>query len=152
MQLRQAYADVLLLLRSKKGLKQLDLATKLDASYISRLERGHSSVTLEASESIAEMLELQPVSLLLLAYAVKLGTTPRELLAQVSLELDRSAYMDADLAHELSAPIHPQIAKGIETTRAILALKAQGVSQAEAARRLGISTSTIGRHWNRKAD
>jgi DNA-binding NarL/FixJ family response regulator len=140
MQLRQAYADVLLLLRSKKGLKQLDLATKL------------SSVTLEASESIAEMLELQPVSLLLLAYAVKLGTTPRELLAQVSLELDRSAYMDADLAHELSAPIHPQIAKGIETTRAILALKAQGVSQAEAARRLGISTSTIGRHWNRKAD
>lgn len=150
MQLRKAYADLLRLVRSKNGLKQLDLASKLDASYISRLESAQSSVTLEASESIAEMLQLEPISLLALAYAIKLGVTPRELLKQANDELDRLSYLDSYLAEELSEPIHPQIAKGVETTQAVQALRARGASQAEAARQLGISTSTVGRHWNRK--
>lgn len=52
-------------IRKKKKLKQYELATKVnfDANYISRIEIGAASPSLEAIEKIAEALDIEPKEL-----------------------------------------------------------------------------------------
>lgn len=147
MALRKAFSDALKFARGRKKLSQLDLAQAVDASYVSRLESGQSSATLDVCEQLATALGLNPVSLLALAYAADKDMTPQEVLSRVVSELDALDFLNARIASDDIQ--HPITAKGTETTRAVLDLKHQGFSQAETAKRLGISTSTVGRHWNR---
>lgn len=149
MQLRRAYANTLRFLRERKGLNQLELAGAVDASYISRLEHGESAVTIETNESLAEALEITPLAVLALVHGAKRGVSAREMLKQASEELQRLELMDSLIPTDQDGPMHPQVAKGMETTKAVQALKANGLSQAEIARELNLSTSTVGRHWHR---
>jgi transcriptional regulator with XRE-family HTH domain len=147
MPLRQAFAHALRFARGRLGLSQLDIAKGIDASYVSRLESGKSSVTVDASERLAHVLGLHPATLLALTYAASENTTPRQLLRQIEDDLLSHGFIDEKIAP--SEILHPVTAKGAQTTRAVLEMKRQGHSQAEVARVLGISTSTVGRHWNR---
>lgn len=149
MLLRNAYALTLRLLRARKGLKQLDLSAEVDASYVSRLERGASAVTIETSGSLASALGIAPLTLLALAHGAQRGVSAKEVLAQAVEELKQLELYDASMPADQAEPTHPLAAKGVETTRAVLALKADGMTQAEVARALKLSTSTIGRHWLR---
>ncbi|MDU4058629.1 MAG: helix-turn-helix domain-containing protein [Pseudomonas oryzihabitans] len=148
MHLRQAYADTLRLLRARKGLNQSDVASALDASHISRLENARSGVTLDTSESLAQTLKLHPLSLLVMAYAVKEKMTPGDALRVVTNELTSLSYLDVKLADEIPAPQHPLLAQGAKTRQAVQALKAQGVKKAEIAGRLGVSGATVRRYWH----
>lgn len=152
MLLRQALADALLLLRSRKGVTQRMLALQLDASQISRLERAQSAATLESVELLADALGIQPLTLITLVYSIKAGSTPQDALRLASEELGQHDYLDNLVSTLVPDPVHPLTARGIETTHAVLELKGQGLSQAQVARSLGISTSTVGRHWNRSPD
>lgn len=149
MQLRKAYAYTLRFLRDRKGLTQLELAGTVDASYISRLEHGNSAVTIETNESLANALEIGPMALLALVHGAKEGGSAGEILRQATEELQRLGVLDSRIPIDQAAPLHPQLAKGVETTKAVQALKADGLSQAEIARTLNLSTSTVGRHWHR---
>ncbi|MEB0042644.1 hypothetical protein [Pseudomonas sp. MH10] len=151
MSLRQAFADALKFARGMRGLSQLQISGSLDASYISRLEAAQSSVTVEASAELAQGLDLEPLSLLSLAYAAEQNLTPGEVLQRVSDELKSLALLDVRVAHDPEHVNHAFTAKGAQTTFAVQELKRQGHIQAEVARRLGLSTSTVGRHWNRSA-
>ncbi|UFH49590.1 helix-turn-helix domain-containing protein [Pseudomonas sp. KNUC1026] len=151
MLLRQALAEALLLLRTRKGVTQRMLAVELDASQVSRLERAQSAATLESIDLLAQALEIQPLTLLTLAYAIKAGSTPHDALKLVSEELGLQDFLDIQVSTLVPDFVHPLTARGIETTHAVLELKGQGLSQAQVARSLGISTSTVGRHWNRSA-
>lgn len=148
MLLRQAYAATLRLIRARKGLNQSDFAPALDASHISRLESASSGVTLESSESLAQTLKIHPLSLLVMAYAVKEKMTPADVLQMVRDELICQSSLEVKLADQMEAPVHPQTAKSAQTRQAIQKLKAQGVGKAEVARRLGLSISTVNRRWN----
>lgn len=148
MHLRQAYADTLRLLRARKGLNQSDLASALDASHISRLESARTGVTLDSSESLAQTLKLHPLSLLVMAYAVKEEMTPGDALRVVTDELTALSYLDVKLTDEVPAPQHPLLTQGAKTRQAIQALKAQGVKKAEVAGRLGVSGATVRRYWD----
>lgn len=152
MLLRQALAQALLLLRSRKGATQRMLAIELDASQISRLERARSAATLESIDLLAQALEIQPLTLLTLVYAIKAGLPPRDALRLAGEELSQHELLDAQVSTLVPDSVHPLTAKGFETTRAILKLKGEGLCQADVARTLGISTSTVGRHWNRSAE
>lgn len=147
MPLRQAFANALKFARGRQGLSQLQISGSMDASYVSRLEAAQSAVTVEASDELAQGLNLHPLSLLSLVYAAEQNLTPAEVLQRVSDELSSLELLNACVAAEKI--VHPRTAKGSETTRDVLTLKHQGLSQSEAARELGISTSTVGRHWNR---
>lgn len=149
MLLRQAYAHTLRFLRERKGLKQLDLAGRIDASYISRLERGDNAVTIETSESLSAALDVAPLALLALVHSAKQGVPAKAALEQAMQELKQLGLLDECLPVGQTEPVHPSLARGLETTKAVQALKADGVSQADAARILKLSTSTVGRHWNR---
>lgn len=148
MHLRQAYAATLRLIRARKGLNQSDFAPALDASYISRLEGARNGVTLESSESLAQTLKMHPLSLLVMAYAVKEKMTPADALQMVREELISLSTLEVELADQVQAPVHHQAAKSAKTRQSVQKLKAQGIRKAEVARRLGISISTVDRHWN----
>ncbi|MGV8863493.1 MAG: helix-turn-helix domain-containing protein [Pseudomonas sp.] len=151
MSLRQAFADALKFARRMRGLSQLQISGSLDASYISRLEAAQSSVTVEASDELAHGLNLEPLSLLSLAYAAEQNLTPKEVLQRVTDELKRLALLDVRVARDTEHVNHAFTAKGAQTTLAVQELKREGHNQAEVARRLGLSTSTVGRHWSRPA-
>lgn len=149
MPLRQAYANALRFVRKRKGLNQLDLGLSVDASHVSRLEASQSSVTLETSEALADAMQIHPLTLLALSYAAKQSLPPQDVLRLVNDDLQRLDFLDADVTAEGAKSAHPLTAKGMETTQAVQELKAAGMKQAEVARELQLSTSTVGRHWNR---
>jgi transcriptional regulator with XRE-family HTH domain len=148
MHLRQAYAATLRLIRAHKGLHQSDFAPALDASHISRLESSRNGVTLESSESVAQTLKVHPLSLLVMAYAVKEEMTPADALQMVREELTALSTLDVELAEQVQAPVHHQTAKSAKTRQSVQKLKSQGMRKAEVARELGISISTVDRHWH----
>ena len=119
----------------------------MTASYVSRLEAAQCSVTIEASDELAKGLKLHPLSLMALVYAAEQNSTPAEMLLRVKNELGSLQILETHVTSDEIA--HPLTAKGSETTRDVLELKRQGLNQREVARKLGISTSTVGRHWYR---
>lgn len=148
MQLRIAFARAVRFLRSHKGLSQQELGKGLDRTHISRLETGRHNPTIESSESVAQSMDVDPLSLLVVAYAIKRGATPREILEQLSSELGSHTLLDQHIADDVPVPPHPQITKAAETHAAVQALKEQGFTRVEAAQALGVSRSTANRNWN----
>ena len=91
MSLRTAFAAALQLLRTRRESSQQDLAEAVDPSYISRLESGARSVTLDVSQDIAKALGVDPLTLLTLAYAAHRGQTPKQVLDHLAKDLDRKS-------------------------------------------------------------
>ncbi len=72
MLIRLAFAKSLREIRKAKLLTQEDFATISSRTYISSLERGEKSPTLEKIDSLAKGMKVHPLTLLALAY-VKAG-------------------------------------------------------------------------------
>ncbi len=63
--------------RHARGLSQEALGELSSRTYVSALERGLKSPTLQKVDQLAEMLEVHPVTLLVLAYTV--STKPADI-------------------------------------------------------------------------
>lgn len=146
MSLRISFATALQFLRKQRQVSQRSLGNSADPSYVSRLEAGERSVTLEASASLAEGLAVDPLTLLTLVYAADRGQTPRAVLANLAEDLAAAELLDVDLPDKPSDSPHPVVSQAQELKVRILELAAQGLSQAEIARRLGVSRVTVGKH------
>lgn len=68
MDLKDAFGQALKLVRNHRGLSQEDFSMVSSRTYLSTLERGVKSPTLDKIESIAGRLDVHPVTLLVLAY------------------------------------------------------------------------------------
>jgi len=66
-----AFGAALKRVRISKGLTQEDFSDTSSRTYISTLERGLKSPTLEKIDAIASTLQMHPLSLLTLAYLPK---------------------------------------------------------------------------------
>jgi len=66
-----AFGASLKRVRMSKGLTQEDFSDTSSRTYISTLERGLKSPTLEKIDAIASTLQIHPLSLLVLAYLPK---------------------------------------------------------------------------------
>jgi len=146
MSIRTAFASALQFLRVHRKLSQKDIAIQTDQSYISRLEAGENSVSLEISQELAEALRLDPMSLLTIVYAVERGLSPREILSRIHDDLESSNLLDARIPSSPAKKIHPVVAEAAELKRKIIELIDEGCSQAEVARRLEVSRSTVTKH------
>ncbi len=68
MDIRQAFAKALRQARKTRGLTQEDFSLVSSRTYLSTLERGLKSPTLDKIQSISEVLGIHPLTLLLLAF------------------------------------------------------------------------------------
>lgn len=73
MNLRQALAAALKTVRKKRRLTQEDFSLVSSRTYLSTLERGIKSPTIDKLQEIAEVMTVHPASLLLLACAIAAG-------------------------------------------------------------------------------
>ncbi|NMY78213.1 transcriptional regulator [Pseudomonas rhodesiae] len=146
MSLRIAYASALQFLRLRRESSQQALAEAADPSYISRLEAGRRSVTLDASQDIAQGLGVDPLTLLVLAYAAERGQTPQEILRHLEGELSTSGLLACQVPSTPSKAPHPGIASARELRAKIKALSDQGLAPVEVAKSLGISRQRVAHH------
>lgn len=63
------FADALRTVRRARNVSQEDLSELSSRTYVSSLERGIKSPTLKKIEDLAQMLEVHPLTLLVLAYS-----------------------------------------------------------------------------------
>lgn len=150
MSLRKAYAAVLQLLRTRRGLSQHDIAGTVTQSHISQLEALKTSATLEVNQELASALNLNPISLLALVQSAHEQRSPREILQTALLELDGIALLDEQLPTKPQKIRSRQIDGAEKKWKAVQELKAKGHSQAEIMRMLEIPRSTVGRYWYRE--
>ncbi len=78
MDLKQAFGMALKEMRMEKGLTQEDFSIVSSRTYMSMLERGLKSPTLEKIEEICSVLEEHPITLLQKCYA-HYGRSPERL-------------------------------------------------------------------------
>lgn len=148
MTLREAFASALQFLRARQGLSQHDIAPSVAQSYVSRLEAGKRSVSLEMSAELADAIGLHPLSFLALVYAAKDGRPAHEILKLTEQQLTEALLLQAEIVQGTERKPHRRKAEAAQTARAVLEQKNDGKTQAEAARSLQISTSTVGRYWH----
>jgi transcriptional regulator with XRE-family HTH domain len=89
MDIKRSFGDALRQARKARNMSQEDFSIISSRTYISSLERGLKSPTLEKVDIIAEEIGLHPLTLLTLAYS-KSSTSESvsQLINQINAELD----------------------------------------------------------------
>ncbi|HHK7932052.1 helix-turn-helix domain-containing protein [Serratia marcescens] len=80
--------DALRRIRKARGLSQEAFSDVSSRTYLSSLERGLKSPTLNKLEELCEVLEVHPITLLALAYAGDSSRKINQILEQARQELD----------------------------------------------------------------
>lgn len=68
MEVRNSFGKALRLVRQNKGLAQEDFSLVSSRTFVSMLERGAASPTLEKIDSLCAVLDIHPVTLLAMTY------------------------------------------------------------------------------------
>lgn len=88
MEIKQAFASALKLSRKSRGLTQEDFADVSSRTYISTLERGVKSPTIEKIDVLAKAMGIHPLTLLFLTYLdEKDESSLNELVESVRIEI-----------------------------------------------------------------
>ncbi|WP_449431791.1 helix-turn-helix domain-containing protein [Pseudomonas putida] len=151
MALREAFAAVLQLLREQRKMSQHEVAGAVTQSHISQLEAAKTSATIETAVELAGALRIDPIALLALARAAETQQTVRQALEQAMHDLDEAQLLDLPLPSAPTSKPHPRIEKAAEAREQVQALKAQGKTQGEVIKELGLPRSTVSRHWNHQS-
>lgn len=152
---RDSLAAVLRVLRRARERKAEHFSEGINPTHIANLENGKVSVTLHTLEAVANVLDIKPVTLLVLATALRNDVSSDSVLREIELELKEVASLgvEGELADEFedgklrSRPSGAQISQ--ERFEAVLACKASGLTQKETAQKLGIPSSTVQRYWQK---
>ncbi|WP_087945473.1 helix-turn-helix domain-containing protein [Pseudomonas chlororaphis] len=94
MELKKAFGKVLNWVRVTRGYTQEDFSIVSSRTYISTLERGLYSPTLEKLDVIASVIKVHPITLLIGCYALRDDLTPDEIFAQVKRELEEDQVLE----------------------------------------------------------
>jgi len=103
MSLKTAFAFVLKATRAFRGLSQMHLAAVSSRTYISKLERGQCSPTLEMITSLSTPLSLSPLTLIALTLGAESGQSVKSLVSRLERELSELA--DAGVLNNLDIPV-----------------------------------------------
>ena len=85
---KHTLSEALKTIRKARGLSQEDFSDVSSRTYMSTLERGLKSPTLNKLAELCDVMEIHPLTLLTLAYAGKHPKRADQLLAQVRQELE----------------------------------------------------------------
>lgn len=87
MTLKTSFASVLRALRSKRNISQRDFADTTSRTYLSKLELGKSSITLDKLSQVSQRLQLSPLTLLTLTLSDETGRPVNDLVSDLQAEL-----------------------------------------------------------------
>lgn len=152
MSLRYSFAAVLQLLRARKGLPQAAMSERVDQRTVSKVELAKSSVSVDTSYALAAALGVRPTTLLALAMASYDQSSARETLLASLAEIEALGLADAPLPTRPQAITPMNVSRARKRWVAVQKLKSEGVSQAEASRKLGLPESTVRRLWRQELD
>ena len=90
MDVAHAFAKALRQARRAQGLTQEDFSEVSSRTYVSSLERGKKSPTIEKIDALASAMEIHPLTLMLLTYLIKSNLPDQSaIVQQENLELNR---------------------------------------------------------------
>ena len=87
MDVRHALASALKAVRSARGLTQEDFSNVSSRTYLSTLERGLKSPTMDKMQVLADVLEVHPLTIMALTFMTAEEHSFDELFAKVKQEL-----------------------------------------------------------------
>ncbi len=87
MSLKSSFAIVLRALRSKRNVSQRDFGDT-SRTFLSKLEGGRSSITLDKLEQVSRRLELSPLTLLTLTLSEQTGKPATDLIEGLRSEIE----------------------------------------------------------------
>jgi len=87
MDIKKGFASALKKIRKAKKLTQEDFSDSSSRTYLSILERGLKSPTLEKVDALAKTLEVHPLTLLTVAYSKIDGRDHNEILQTVTEQI-----------------------------------------------------------------
>ncbi|MCF5167524.1 helix-turn-helix domain-containing protein [Pseudomonas congelans] len=87
MSLKTAFAAVLKAMRNSRGLTQKYLSDASSRTYLSKLERAQSSLTLDKLQALSQTLELSPLTLVAITVATESRAPLRDILNRLETEL-----------------------------------------------------------------
>ena len=93
---KNSLATALKIVRKARGLSQEAFSDVSSRTYMSSLERNLKSPTLNKLTELCEVMEIHPLTLLMLAYAGGNTSKADELLTQVRQELDEVLNSDGE--------------------------------------------------------
>lgn len=90
MDIQQAFGRALQAARKARNLTQEDFGDISSRTYVSTLERGLKSPTLEKIDALAERIDVHPLTLIALAYVIqRKKRDPEAILSQVRSEIEQ---------------------------------------------------------------
>lgn len=87
MTLKASFATVLRALRAKRNISQREFADATSRTYLSKLEAGKSSITLDKLQQLSDRLGLSPLTLLTLTISESTGESTTELVNKLCGEI-----------------------------------------------------------------
>ncbi|MCS3419092.1 MULTISPECIES: helix-turn-helix domain-containing protein [Pseudomonas] len=158
MPLKRAFAAVLRVLRSRKGLSQEGLSEAGTRTYLAQLEKGESGITLDKLDLLSKALDTSPLTLLALTLAIRQNEPIESVLGRLTAEL--SEHLQTGLMEELKAQLQDDAlvvrkpGKPVDENRLrqVHQHKAEGLTQKQIAEKLGLSKQTVHDLWHRKSD
>ncbi|MCC9009413.1 helix-turn-helix domain-containing protein [Pseudomonas putida] len=102
MSLKSSFAIVLRSLRSQRKITQRDFGDT-SRTFLSKLEGGKSSLTLNKLEQVSQRLEVSSLTLLTLTLSLESGKSSAELIDDLRLEIEKLE-RDGGLADLVNAP------------------------------------------------
>lgn len=154
MTLKNEIGAALRAVRQQRGLGYEELNETTFRTSVSSIERGKSKLTVEKLCSLAKALDFDVLAFMALCVALERGQTPDDAIEVAQNELERfkasgglgllqEQMQDGELvARSQGKPAN------MENKDAVLRLKAEGKSQAEIRRLLGLSKSTVSQYWH----
>lgn len=151
-------AAILRALRAHKGLTQESIPEGSNRQYLSQLEHGKSSPTLDKLQDLSEAYGASPLLLVGAATLIQEGITVDaivERFAEQMRELDATGTLAAARAELDDGGLRSRPAGRVidrDLKASIQECKAQGLSQAQTSQNLGVNKMTVSRYWRDHCD
>ncbi|MGV8865105.1 MAG: helix-turn-helix domain-containing protein [Pseudomonas sp.] len=153
--MKEELAITLRTIRQMKGIGYDALAGIISQSNLSLLEQGKIQATLPTLVKIADTLDISLLTLMALCLAIRDKEAPERELQNAQKELH--SFIESGgfkiMEHQIQDGALKKRARGTQANAqrvsAVTDLKKQGMTQAEAARELGLPASTVQRYWQR---
>lgn len=153
MEYQEAVGHVLREIRVDAGLRREDCLRAVSREYLASVERGRQSISIAKLRSLCECLGVTP-SLVLFAAEARLAALKLEEYQASQAQLIMEYVATTKLRNEAGAAA----TKGVRgrqaemNRKAVQSLKLEGRTKIEIARKLGIGTTTVDRHWRSTRD